>query len=74
MNYGKAEGVVGGLPARTVRGRKPSNERHTDVLERVLAGNTATAAPLHCQHETVTNTSYCVHSRNIRAPLLHVPA
>jgi len=40
------EAGVGGLSAKTVRGRKPSNERHRDVLERVLADNTAAPAPL----------------------------
>ena len=41
------------MSSKTVRGRKPSIERHMDVLERVLLLNTAAAAPLHCQHETV---------------------
>ena len=32
MNYGKAEGVVGGLLSRTVRDRKSSIERHRTCL------------------------------------------
>ena len=47
MNYGQAEAGVAVLPSKTVRGTKPSIERHKDVLERVLEGNTAIAAPLN---------------------------
>ena len=47
MHHGKAEAGVGVLTTRTVRGRKPSIERHMDVLERVLVVNTAATAPLN---------------------------
>ena len=42
---GFAEAGVGVLTTRTVRGTKPSIERHMDVLERVLVGNTPAPAP-----------------------------
>ena len=51
MNYGQVEAGEGVLPSRTVRGRKPSIERHKDVLERVLEGNTPSPAPLRSDEE-----------------------
>ena len=76
MNYIEVEAGVGGLLTRTLRDRDVEKEATGKYSCRVLVSNTATAAPLHCQHETngsETQSTYLCHvlvgDTNAAAPL-----
>ena len=54
MSYIEAEAGVGVLPTRTLRDRDVEKEATGKYSCRVLVGNTAAAAPLHCPRGSET--------------------